>query len=138
MDENLRLCTKLQRLLRHRGRSREDAEDLIQDAFLRLQSYCATEAVQEREAFLVRTALNLEVDQRRRERYRLFVPESPEDMPLADDAPGHDEVIELQQRLQQMEQALGAVSARTQEIYWMNRIEGYSYTQIARKLKISA
>lgn len=137
MDENARLWTKLQRLLRHRGRSREDTEDLIQDAFVRLQSYCNTAEVHKREAFLVRTAVNLEIDQRRRERYRVLVPEPLEELPLFDDGPSADEVIDIQQRLQQMEQALGAVSRRARDMYWMNRVEGYSYAQIAKKLNIS-
>ncbi len=54
-----------------------------------------------------------------------------------DDAPAPDEMLDIQQRLQQMDQALGAVSRRARDMYWMNRIEGYSYTQIARKLNIS-
>jgi RNA polymerase sigma factor (sigma-70 family) len=137
MDENARLWSKLQRLLRRRGRSREDTEDLIQDAFVRLQKYCRVAEVHEREAFLVRTTLNLELDQQRRERYRLFAPEALEDLPLADDGPTPDEVIDIQQRLHQMECALGAVSQRTRDMYWMNRVEGYSYTQIAKKLNIS-
>lgn len=137
MDENARLRVKLQRLLRHRGRSREDAEDMIQDAFARLHAYCRTAEVQEREAFLVRTTLNLEVDQQRRERYRLFVAEPVDELCLVDDAPAPDEMLDIQQRLQQMDQALGAVSRRARDMYWMNRIEGYSYTQIARKLNIS-
>ncbi len=137
MDETSRLWAKLRRLLRHRGRSREDTEDIVQDAFVRLQTYCNAAEVREREAFLVRTALNLEVDQQRRESYRLFIPGALEDLPLADDEPAAEEVIDLQQRLQRMEQALGAVPPRAREMYWMNRVEGYSYTQIARKLNVS-
>lgn len=137
MDENVRLWGKLKRLLRHRGRSPEDTEDLVQDAFLRLQSYCHAAEVHEREAFLVRTALNLEIDQQRKERYRLFAREALEELPLLDESPAPDEVVEVQQRLHRMAQALGAVSQRTRQMYWMNRIEGYSYTQIAKKLNIS-
>jgi RNA polymerase sigma factor (sigma-70 family) len=137
VDETSRLWSKLQRLMRHRGRSREDTEDMVQDAFLRLQAYCKAAEVHEREAFLVRTAINLEVDQQRRERYRLFSAEALEDLPLLDDSPAPDEVLEVQQRLHQMEQALGAVSPRARAMYWMNRVEGYSYTQIARKMNIS-
>lgn len=137
MDENSRLRIKLRRLLRHRGRSREDTEDLIQDAFVRLHAYSITVVVHEREAFLVRTALNLEIDQRRRERYRVFVPEPLEELCLLDDSPSPVEMVEVQERLSKIEQALRPVSRRTRDMYWMNRIEGYSYTQIAKKFDIS-
>ncbi len=137
MDDTAHLWNKLRRLLRSRGRSREDMEDIVQDAFMRLQTYCKAAEVHDREAFLVRTALNLEVDQQRRERCRVFVPEALEDLSLVDDEVSPDEVVAVQQRLRQMEQALGGVSQRARDMYWMNRVEGYSYTQIARKLGIS-
>src|SRR5688572_9997467 len=99
MDEVSRLWSKLQRLLRHRGRSREDTEDLIQDAFLRMHTYCNTYEVHEREACLVRTAINLDVDQQRRERHRSFVPVDLEELSLANDAPELEEMIDVDQHL---------------------------------------
>ena len=67
-DESLTpLFSKLRRLLRSRGRSLDDTDDIIQEAFLRLQLYCQEHVVQQQEAFLVRVALNLCVDQRKRE-----------------------------------------------------------------------
>lgn len=137
-DEILRLQSKLHRLLRHRGRSREDTHDLIQDAFVRLHTYGIKVVVREPEAFLVRTVLNLDVDQRRRERRLVFASGTLENLALSDDCPTPDELIEVQQRLHEIERALQVVSRRTRDMYWMNRIEGYSYGQIARKLQISA
>ena len=58
---------RLEHLLRRRGRTREDAEDLIQEAFLRVKIYCDEGGeVREPEAFLVRTVLNLSRDVRAR------------------------------------------------------------------------
>lgn len=66
MDGVRPLIVKLRRLLRSRGQSVDDTDDLIQEAFLRLQVYCRERAVNRPEAFLVRTALNLAVDRFRR------------------------------------------------------------------------
>ncbi len=74
MDEVRLLVLKQRRLLRSRGRSIDDTEDLIQEAFLRLQVYCRDKDVAQTEAFLVRTALNLSIDQHRRETVAAPVP----------------------------------------------------------------
>jgi len=58
------ILLKLRRLLRSRGRSLDDTDDLIQEAFLRLQLYCRDHQVEQPEAFLVRTVLNLSTDLR--------------------------------------------------------------------------
>jgi DNA-directed RNA polymerase specialized sigma24 family protein len=52
---------RLLKLLRRRGHSHEDAEDLIQDAFLSLHTYCQRAEVRSDEAFLVRAVLNRSV-----------------------------------------------------------------------------
>jgi predicted RNA polymerase sigma factor len=61
---------RLLRFLMRKGRSREDAEDLIQEAMLRLHTY-AREDVQNKDAFLRCAVRNLAIDQFRRDRSRL-------------------------------------------------------------------
>ncbi len=58
----------LLKFLRRKGRSREDAEDLIQEAMLRLHVYGREALVTVKESFLRHTVHNLSVDQHRRER----------------------------------------------------------------------
>jgi hypothetical protein len=59
---------RLLRYLQRKGRSREDAEDLIQEAMLRLHVYAHNVAIEDDEAFLRRAVHNLAVDQYRRDR----------------------------------------------------------------------
>jgi DNA-directed RNA polymerase specialized sigma24 family protein len=67
-SESFRYLTYVRNCLRRRGRTREDAEDLVQEAFLRLELYCREgHQVLQPEAFLMRTALNLSVSHHRRE-----------------------------------------------------------------------
>jgi hypothetical protein len=61
---------RLLKFLMRKGRSREDAEDLIQEAMLRLHTY-TREDVRNKEAFLRSTVRNLAIDQYRRDRSRL-------------------------------------------------------------------
>ncbi len=60
---------RLKRSLMRKGRSREDAEDLIQEAMLRRHVYAKGHAVLNEEAFLRHAVHNLVIDQYRRDRF---------------------------------------------------------------------
>jgi RNA polymerase sigma factor (sigma-70 family) len=137
MDEVRLLVFKLRRLLRSRGRSIDDTEDLIQEAFLRLQVYCRDKDVVQTEAFLVRTALNLSIDQHRRETVASVVPGALDAMQLIDPNPLPDVVCAAQERLKHMRQGLANLSPRQREVFLLNRVEGYSFAQIAQQLHLS-
>jgi hypothetical protein len=59
---------RLLKILRRKGRTREDAEDLIQEAMLRLHLYAKSDVVVNEEAFLIHAVRNLAVDRYRRDR----------------------------------------------------------------------
>jgi RNA polymerase sigma factor (sigma-70 family) len=129
---------RLRKLLQHRGNTREEAEDLIQQAFLRVKVYCDEGGeVREPEAFLVRTVLNLSRDVRAREHRDLYVAEPVETLAIADSAPTPDEVLEYEDRLKEFEEVLSAISPRTREVFFMHRLNGLSYAQIADHFDIS-
>lgn len=137
MDEVRLLMLKLRHLLRSRGRSIDDTDDLIQEAFLRLQLYCRDNSVVQTEAFLVRTALNLSIDQHRRERAAAVVPGALDAMQLIDPNPPPDAVFAAQERLRYLRAGLAALSPRQREVFLLNRVEGYSFVQIAERLSLS-
>jgi RNA polymerase sigma factor (sigma-70 family) len=129
---------RIQKLLRRRGASPEDAEDLVQEAVVRLFSYTRKAGeVRNAEAFLTRTALNLAVDLHRSTRRDRFEPESVETLPLLDIAPTPDEILAAEQRLLSMKRALDAVSRRTRSVFFMHRLQGLSHAEIAAKLGVS-
>lgn len=86
---------KLQRILVRRGRTREEAEDLIQQAFLKLQEYCDRGGeVRQPEGFLIRTVLRLAINARRDEHRHLYVDTQVEELThLVDSHPTPDEVL---------------------------------------------
>jgi RNA polymerase sigma factor (sigma-70 family) len=134
------LQKRLKRFFWNSGQSTHDAEDLIQEALLRLQQYCQKGEVQDAESFLIRTVQNLSVDQRRRDHRHLFDERTVEDLdartPLVDPAPAVDVIFEAQQRLHRIATTLEAVSPRTREVYFAHRA-GYSYQEIEAHLGIS-
>jgi RNA polymerase sigma factor (sigma-70 family) len=130
---------RLKNMLLKRGRTREQAEDLIQDAFLKMQEYCEKGGqVQKPEGFLVRTALRLAINARRDEHRDLYVDKDPDELAaLLETSPSPDEVLEAEQCLKKMRDALDAVSRRTRDVFFMHRLDGLSYAEIASRLGIS-
>jgi len=131
---------RLLNFLRRRGRSHEDAEDLIQEAMLRLHRYrrAAVPVVNE-EAFLTAAVRNLSVDLHRSRRPDLRREVAFEHFnsrhPLIDpDTP--EKSIDAEQRLNCIRALLDAASVRTREIYFAQRA-GYSYDEIAAHLNVS-
>jgi RNA polymerase sigma-70 factor (ECF subfamily) len=126
--------------LRRKGRSREDAEDLIQEAMLRLHLYGREVAVTNEEAFLRHTVHNLAIDQHRRDRPDLRRGVPIEDVnaqsPLVDPDSTPEQTLDAQQRLGHIRCVLDAVSRRTRDIYFAHRA-GYSYVEIAEAMDIS-
>lgn len=131
------LIGKLRRLLKSRGRSPDDIDDLMQEAFLRLQVYCRENIVQHEEAFLVRTVLNLSAEQGRRASRASFSSAEDDLLNVIDPAPHAEEILAGQQRLQRLMVGLQRLPPRSREVFLLHRSDGLSYLQIATQLDIS-
>ncbi|MES2054823.1 MAG: sigma-70 family RNA polymerase sigma factor [Pseudomonadota bacterium] len=117
--------------LRRRGVLDQDIEDLVQDAYVRLEQYSADQSVREPEAFLVRAAYNLAVDAGRR-RTRSPVVDTELDFDVADDAPRPDEAWGSKQRIEQLKRAFDALDPLTAQMLRAQRLEGLRVDEIAR------
>src|ERR1700761_1344962 len=106
-----------------RTRDRANAEDDLQDAFLRLERYRADHVVENPAAFLVHAAVNIRVDDYRRAR-RLSDVLSDKGFAEAGGQPLQDEVIFARERLRRVKAGLDSLPERTREIFLMHRLEG--------------
>ena len=135
MDE---LTGRLRRFVRARVSTREDAEDIIQEAYLRVLRYSAEHEVESQERLLFSAAKNLAVDSRRRHSVRqrtaldYAILES-----FAQTWPPADEVVYASQRLRSVEAAVARLPPRCREVFWYHRVDGLSYAQVAALLGIS-
>jgi len=123
--------------LRRRGCTHEDAEDLIQQAYLRVFEYCRRGEVREPEKVLVRTVSNLSLNARRDQGRRPHADASLEELLLVDAAPLPDEAVAVQERLREVVDTLQSVVARCREAFLLHRVDGLSYQQIARQMGVS-
>ncbi len=127
----------LRTTLQRRGASPEDAEDLVQEAFLKFETYRRSGEVREPEGFVVRAALNLAVDAGRRRRRSPFSGRALEDFQFADSGPGPDEVLSGRERLERLRQGLDALRPRARAMLLAQRLEGLTYAQIAAREGVS-
>lgn len=124
--------------LRRGGRTREDAEDLVQEALLRLEQYCQSgNEVQSAKAFLWRTLNNLQVSEHRQEQPYREGRTSLEAAKLLDPAPRPDDVFLAHQCLKLTQEVLDRVSRRTRDIFFLHRLGGLSHAEIAARYKCS-
>lgn len=112
------------------------AEDLLHSAYVRLEQYRAVHPVTNPAAFLVRTAVNIGIDDYRHDRriygeVRAPVPERE------DSAPKADEVVAAKELLSRVTSGINRLPDRTREIFLMHRIDKLEYSEIARRLGIS-
>jgi RNA polymerase sigma-70 factor (ECF subfamily) len=126
-------------ILMRRGTRPEDAEDLIQDAFIKMQQYCAKGgAVHQPEGFLVRTALRLAANAHRDAHGDLYVDKKVDELALLiDTSPTPDEVFAADECLMRMRTALDGVNARSREVFFMHRFDGLTQPDIALRFGIS-
>lgn len=122
--------------LMRRGRSTHDADDLVQEAWVRLACYEREQVVDKPEAFLMRTALNLSIDAHRA-RVGRGEEVMIEEVVLIDTAPDTDAVVLGRERLARMSVCLGRLTNKTREILLAHRVEGLSYQEIARRHQLS-
>jgi RNA polymerase sigma factor (sigma-70 family) len=131
------LIAGLRATLQRRGASAEEAEDLVQEAFLKFETYRQGAEVLQPDGFVVRAALNLAIDAGRRKGRSPYSPKAVEEFQFADSAPGPDEVVLGRDRLQRLRQGLEALKPRTRDMLLAQRLEGLSYAEIARREGVS-
>lgn len=117
--------------LMRRGRTEHDADDLVQEAWVRLECYRHEHPVHNPEAFLMQTALNLSIDSHRA---RLVRGEKVllEDAVLFDPRPSAEAVLMAREQLEQLSVCLGRLSDKTRAIFLAQRLDGLSYQEIAK------
>src|SRR5665213_2264324 len=132
---NREFWNRLIREVRLRTRGRADPEELLHAAYVRLMSYRARHAVENVAGFLVRTAVNIGVDNYRHERFIADV--APDDVGICENSPLQDEVLASRVRLERVREGISRLTPRTREVFLMHRLDDLKYREIAERLGIS-
>lgn len=128
--------SRVKAALMHRGCTSDDADDLAQEAYLKLICYELKHTVLKPDAFLMRAALNLAIDayrmQRNRGEFVLLEEMTLDDCVRADPVPTAEATLLAKERLARLAQSLLDVSVKTRRIYLAHRLDGLTYQQIAQ------
>ncbi|MEO7467216.1 MAG: RNA polymerase sigma factor [Sphingobium limneticum] len=129
---------ELQAYLARRLNDRLLAADLVQDIFLRIAEKPEIGTQENVRAYLYKVASNLAIDHERRvaRRARVVNPDGAMEQ-IADDRPGAQRIVEGRDRLERVQDAIRQLPALSQQIFNLNRVEGLSYGDVARRLSIS-
>ena len=114
-----------------RVRSREEAEDLTQEVFLRLVRRRDVETIDNPEAFVFRTAINLLRDRSRRGK---TLSSHLDEMAHGQDAfedLSPERVVDGRQSLQSVLRALDELDERSRDVFILHRLEGMKHAEIA-------
>lgn len=129
---------KLTGFLRRRGKTHEETEDLIQEAFFKLERYCRSgHEVECAEAFLKSTLKNMVVSEYRKASPHFRTKVALDTALLADLAPRPDDAVLSHQCLVLLQEILDRLGRKTRDMYFMHRLGGFSYADIAARYKCS-
>lgn len=128
--------SRVRAALMRRGRTQHEADDLVQEAWIRLACYQHDQTVAKPEAFLMRAALNLSIDTHR---MRMTRGEEVllDEVVLIDATPTAETVVLARERIARLSVCLGRLSEKTRDILLSHRVDGLSYQEIAQRHSIS-
>ena len=124
------MLAKARRAVLRQGIPDQDADELVQDAFLKVEQYQRTQPARSQEALLITAAVNLSIDRQRRSARAPFA-EVDDLHRIADATPGPAQIVEEQARLRHAADGLARLSERTRRILLKRRLDGMSYAEIA-------
>ncbi len=131
------ILRNLRRAVARRGVAPEDVDDVVQEAFVRLEAYTQAHEVRSEPAFLMQTAINIGRDRLRRARGAPFAQTAADLAHFADSAPLPDEVLRARERLARARAGLDQLDPLTRRCLLSQRLEGLTYPAIARREGIS-
>jgi RNA polymerase sigma factor (sigma-70 family) len=130
------ILRKARRAVIRQGISDHDADELVHEAYLKVEQYQREHEVRSQEALLVRAAVNLSIDRRRRNG-RMPVAENAELHEIVDTAPDPARILEARAKLRLVSAGLDRLPERTRRILLLRRLDNMSYADIAAREDMS-
>jgi len=130
----------LKRFLRRFIKSREGADDLAQEAFLRAFAAESEHSIASPKAFLFKVAKNLALNQLARQATAATEPLGDfEDQAVLEDSSqaAVDDAVDGRERLRMLARAIAALPPQCAKVFILRKMQGLSQKEIAARLNIS-
>jgi RNA polymerase sigma-70 factor (ECF subfamily) len=132
-DRLIRLATRI-------TGCRSQAEDIVHDAFLKLDTPERDPGIRSQASYLNRVVRNLSIDHYRRQALedRLLQQEHEADDAFTSGSSTPEDLVADRQILERIAKVMQAMPERTRQVFEMHRIHGMKQREIAQALGISA
>lgn len=137
MADALQVFRKVRAIVRRHGVASQDADDVVQEAFARLEAYTRKQELHSQEAFLVTTAVNVSRDQARRRERAPTCCAALDLEAIRDTAPQPEEQLVIRERLRRLNSGLARLDPKTRRCVLAQRVDGLTFHQIAAREKLS-
>ena len=130
----------LKRYLRRFIRSREGADDLAQEAFVRAFAAESGRVIESPKAFLFKVAKNLALNELARQSSAAFAPLGDlEGQEVLEDSSqvAADDVVDSRERIRLLARAIAALPPQCAKVFLLRKMQGLSQKEIAVRLNIS-
>jgi RNA polymerase sigma factor (sigma-70 family) len=127
----------LLRFLARQRVSRDEAQDLVHEAYVRVQQSGDVGGIRHPKAFLFRVVSNLLFNSLKRRRLLGITPLPAECPELVDEGTAPQRALDAERELAIVRAAFTELPAKCRLAFVMNRFEDMSYPQIARELNVS-
>ena len=118
--------------------SRDDVDDIVQEAYVRVLRAKATGPLQSPKAFLFAVARNLALDRMRHQQIARTEPlVETEAMSVLDEGIDIPEAVARSQELSFLTEAIQSLPDRCRQVFTLRKVYGLSQQEIARRLGIS-
>ncbi len=127
-------ATDVRNFMYYRTGDLQQAEDLVQEAYLKMWQRCAEVIFSKAKSYLFTIASRLFIDDVRREKVKLaFIKETK----IHSDSENPQFILESNEFKERLENAISDLTVKQREVFLMNRIDKMSYQKIADSLGIS-
>lgn len=131
MGDVLQVFRKIRAAVLRHGVALQDVDDIVQEAFARLEAYTRKQELRSQEAFLITTAMNVSRDRARRQARRPKYSAGFDMEAISDAAPTPEENLAIQERLRRVNSGLYRLDSKTRRCLLAHRIDGRTFPQIA-------
>ncbi len=115
----------------------EQAEDMVQEAFIKLWNHCAKVPIEKAKSFLYTTATNIGISHKRHEtvkfKHKNYIKQRKSD--TTNESP---EFVMLEKEyMEKLKEAIAALPDRQREVFLLSRIDKKTYKEIAALSNVS-